>query len=105
MQNSTHKDYAARIRNLPLLDGTTPVEDELKERIQEATGQKVVGVSVCWDFQEHEEELLDLLQSQLVEKELELHPMPEREEEPEDCRNMPKPLRWQRVDRQGVSAK
>ncbi|CAJ1393237.1 unnamed protein product [Effrenium voratum] len=84
MQNSTHKDYAARIRNLPLLDGTTPVEDELKERIQEATGQKVVGVSVCWDFQEHEEELLDLLQSQLVEKELELHPMPEREEEPEE---------------------
>ncbi|CAJ1420054.1 unnamed protein product [Effrenium voratum] len=84
MQNSTHKDYAARIRNLPLLDGTTPVEDELKERIQEATGQKVVGVSVCWDFQEHEEELLDLLQSQLVEKELELLPMPQREEEPEE---------------------
>ena len=32
MQNSTHKDYAARIRNLPLMDGTEPVEEELKKR-------------------------------------------------------------------------
>eukprot|EP00439_Symbiodinium_sp_Y106_P036873 s1694_g4.t1 len=84
MTNSTHKDYAARIRNLPLLDGTTPVEEELKKRVEDVTGQKVVGVSVCWDFQEHEEELLDLLQSQLVERELELHPLPKRETEPEE---------------------
>lgn len=69
MQNSTHKDYAARVRNLPLLDGTEPVEEELKKRLEEATGQKVVGVSVCWDFQEHEDELLELIESKLVEKE------------------------------------
>jgi len=84
MTNSTHKDYAARIRNLPLLDGTSPVEEELKTRLEDVTGQKVVGVSVCWDFQEHEEELLDLLQSQLVERDLALHPMPQRETEPEE---------------------
>jgi len=69
MQNSTHKDYAARIRNLPLMDGTEPVEEELKKRLEDATGQKVVGVSVCWDFQEHEDELLELIESKLVEKE------------------------------------
>ena len=40
------QDYAARVRNLPLLDGTEPVEEELKKRLEEATGQKVVGVSV-----------------------------------------------------------
>ena len=58
MVNSTHKDYAARIRNLPMMDGSMPVEEELKKRIEDATGQKVVGVSVCWDFQEHEAGLL-----------------------------------------------
>ena len=26
--------------------------------LEEATGQKVVGVSVCWDFQDYEDELL-----------------------------------------------
>eukprot|EP00438_Fugacium_kawagutii_P030544 Skav235993 [mRNA] locus=scaffold348:204099:221219:+ [translate_table: standard] len=100
MQNSTHKvrdqDYAARIRNLPLMDGTEPVEDELKKRdsedaswgLEEATGQKVVGVSVCWDFQEHEDELLELIESKLVEKEEKLHPVPvstEDQPEPESC--------------------
>ncbi|CAE7843321.1 unnamed protein product [Symbiodinium microadriaticum] len=84
MTNSTHKDYAARIRNLPMMDGTAPVEEELKKRLEDATGQKIVGVSVCWDFQEHEEELLDLLQSQLVEREQELHPAAKREVEPEE---------------------
>ncbi|CAK9095756.1 unnamed protein product, partial [Durusdinium trenchii] len=90
MQNSTHKDYAARIRNLPLMDGTQPVEEELKKRLEEATGQKVVGVSVCWDFQEHEDELLEalrerleLIESKLVEKEEKLHPMPEDPDQPE----------------------
>ncbi len=42
------QDYAARIRNLPLMDGTEPVEEEIKKRLEDATGQKVVGVSVPW---------------------------------------------------------
>ena len=83
MQNSTHKDYAARVRNLPLMDGTEPVEEELKKRIEDTTGQKVVGVSVCWDFQEHEDELMELIESKLVEKEEMLHPSASQEEHPE----------------------
>ena len=35
---------------------------------------QVVGVSVCWDFQEHEDELMELIESKLVEKEERLHP-------------------------------
>ena len=66
--NSTHKDFAVRIRNMPLMEGTQSVEEQLKERIEGATGQKVVGVSVCWDFGEHEEDVMELLESQLVEK-------------------------------------
>jgi len=82
--NSTHKDFAARIRNMPLMEGTENVEEQLKERIETATGQKVVGVSVCWDFVEHEEDVMELLESQLVEKDAALHPEPVAEEEPEE---------------------
>ena len=45
MTNSTHKDYAARIRNLPMMDGTAPVEEELKKRLEDATGQKIATAS------------------------------------------------------------
>ena len=37
--HSLREDYAARIRNLPLLEGTEPVEEELKKRLEDATGQ------------------------------------------------------------------
>eukprot|EP00933_Yihiella_yeosuensis_P063762 TRINITY_DN669_c0_g3_i2.p1 TRINITY_DN669_c0_g3~~TRINITY_DN669_c0_g3_i2.p1 ORF type:complete len:1064 (+),score=238.65 TRINITY_DN669_c0_g3_i2:205-3192(+) len=76
LANSTHKDFAARIRNLPIVQGTEPVEEQLKERIQQATGKKVVGVSVCWDFQEHEDDVRDLIESQLVEREEKMMPTP-----------------------------
>lgn len=38
----------------------------MSQGLEEATGQKVVGVSVCWDFQEHEDELLEALRERLV---------------------------------------
>ena len=69
---------------MPLMEGTESVEEQLKERIESATGQKVVGVSVCWDFGEHEEDVMELLESQLVEKDSALHPEPVAEEEPEE---------------------
>ena len=31
---------------------------------------------MCWDFQEHEDELMELIESKLVEKEETLHPAP-----------------------------
>ena len=34
--------------------------------LEEATGQKVVGVSVCWDFQDYEDELLDAWSRQVL---------------------------------------
>jgi len=53
--NDTMKDYALRLSGLPWLDGTVRMEEELKERLQLATGHTVVGVSVCWDYHEHQE--------------------------------------------------
>ena len=60
---------------------------QLEERIESATGQRVVGVSVCWDFGEHEEDVMELLESQLVEKDSALHPEPVAEEEPEELQS------------------
>eukprot|EP00931_Biecheleriopsis_adriatica_P035637 TRINITY_DN20529_c0_g1_i1.p1 TRINITY_DN20529_c0_g1~~TRINITY_DN20529_c0_g1_i1.p1 ORF type:complete len:1001 (-),score=225.18 TRINITY_DN20529_c0_g1_i1:66-2657(-) len=74
--HSTHKDFAARIRNLPLLDGEEDVEVALKKAIEQATEQEVVGVSVCWDFAEHEDDLMGLVESDLREKELAANPPP-----------------------------
>ncbi|CAE7747500.1 smd2 [Symbiodinium sp. CCMP2592] len=53
--NDTMKDYALRLSGLPWLDGTVRMEEELKESLQLATGRTVVGVSVCWDYHEHQE--------------------------------------------------
>ncbi|CAE7266773.1 spin [Symbiodinium microadriaticum] len=53
--NDTMKDYALRLSGLPWLDGTVRMEEELKERLQLTTGHAVVGVSVCWDYHEHQE--------------------------------------------------
>lgn len=66
------------------MEGTENVEEQLKERIESATGQKAVGVSACWDFVDHEEDVMELLESQLVEKDAARHPEPIAEEEPEE---------------------
>merc|ERR550532_1301172 len=56
--HKTMKDFAALIVGLPPLSGSRKLEDELKTKIESATKQKVVGVSVGWDFQEKEEEVM-----------------------------------------------
>eukprot|EP00425_Heterocapsa_triquetra_P037253 CAMPEP_0195066968 /NCGR_PEP_ID=MMETSP0448-20130528/12175_1 /TAXON_ID=66468 /ORGANISM="Heterocapsa triquestra, Strain CCMP 448" /LENGTH=579 /DNA_ID=CAMNT_0040098309 /DNA_START=11 /DNA_END=1750 /DNA_ORIENTATION=- len=54
------KDYVAMIEDLPQMSGTEKVEEQLKNAIAERSGvpaDKIVGVSVAWDFQEKEEEV------------------------------------------------
>jgi hypothetical protein len=46
------------------LHGSTEnVEERLQDRIEKATRQKVVGVSVSWDSAVHEENVMELLES------------------------------------------
>jgi hypothetical protein len=61
---------------------TRTLKKQLKERIESATGQKAVGVSDCWDFVEHEEDVMELLESLLAEKDAALHPEPIAEVKP-----------------------
>jgi len=50
-QASTMMDYALWLSGLPQ-EGGALVEAELQAFIEEATGRRPVGVSVCWDFSE-----------------------------------------------------
>jgi len=47
---STMGDFAALCVGLPSLKGAEKAEEKLQELFQSATGQSVVGVSICWDF-------------------------------------------------------
>jgi len=50
-KNKTMKDFAALVDGLPELSGAGRVEDTLKEAIQGATNQSMVGVSIAWNYQ------------------------------------------------------
>jgi len=65
----TYKDFTARVLNLPLVKGSQPVEKDIKEAVERATGEEVVGVSVCWDFKEHAAELFEALDADLEMRE------------------------------------
>lgn len=48
-------DFAAMCEGLPVLSGGEACEKDLKQQIEAATGEKVVGVSICWDYKEQED--------------------------------------------------
>jgi len=48
--NVTMSDFAAVLRGLPQIKGTEQVETLIKNSIEKATGERVVGVSVAWDY-------------------------------------------------------
>jgi len=61
-ENKTMKDFAAFIEGLPEQQGDSRAEEDLKAALEEGTGQRLEGVSICWDFQENE----DLVQKSLA---------------------------------------
>lgn len=48
--STTMKDYACYVRGLPSFSGEENVEANLKEYLEEKTGQKLVGVSCAWNM-------------------------------------------------------
>jgi hypothetical protein len=73
--HTTQSDYAALVTMTPktpsdstppgvlALTGDKKLEDSLKTCIAEATGEPLVGVSVCWDFHHHEHEVRKALEA------------------------------------------
>jgi len=68
-KTSTHKDFCARIWNLPTMDGTELVEQEIKRAVADVVGDTVIGVSVCWDFAEQADVIQSALEKNLSEVE------------------------------------
>jgi len=62
---TTMTDFAVMLEGLPTMKGTDRPEEELKKCIQDATGEKVVGVSVCWDYLAKEEEVADAIEREV----------------------------------------
>mmetsp|Transcript_6233 Transcript_6233/g.16672 ORF Transcript_6233/g.16672 Transcript_6233/m.16672 type:complete len:944 (-) Transcript_6233:116-2947(-) len=68
-ENKTMKDFAAMATGLPPLDGTAFVEETMKKAVADATGQKVVGVSVAWDYGDESELVQSALERELRRQE------------------------------------
>jgi len=68
-QQTTHKDFCARCTGIPALTGDVKVEEELKSQIASTLQKEVVNVSVCWDYEDVEAELLQVLEQDLSERE------------------------------------
>jgi len=69
IRETTHKDFCARVTGLPPIGGEQLAEKELKEHLELATGQKVVGVSICWDFHLQDFMLNTFIEQELVRRE------------------------------------
>jgi hypothetical protein len=64
----SHKDFCAKITGLPCFSGKKRVEDELREVMQKGTEEKVVGVSICWDFDGKEDNLMKIIDSDIEDQ-------------------------------------
>lgn len=69
--NKTMRDYVATLSNIPSYTGQDRPEEELKAIVEEATGKKVVGVSVAWNYKAKEEEINWLIEQDLTKREQE----------------------------------
>jgi len=69
LQQLSYKDFAAKCYNVPDMQGSVYIEEELREAVAKATGRPVVGVSVCWDFHAIEADVMGALAEDLAERE------------------------------------
>jgi len=64
-QTTTMKDFAAMLVGVEGIPACRRLEEELKEGVQQATGQRVIGVSVGWNHAEDLEEVQKALRKDL----------------------------------------
>lgn len=58
-EQSTMTDFAALLEGLPPMSGSEKAEDVIAAAVREQTGQKVIGVSIAWDFKDSEEQVVE----------------------------------------------
>merc|ERR1719424_2017340 len=62
------KDYCAYISGIPIFHGSEMAEERVKQVIEAATGEKVVGVSVAWNFRDCSDKVRKTIEADLVEQ-------------------------------------
>jgi hypothetical protein len=73
-QHDTLKDFTACCEGLPLIQGTEPLEDQLKVWFETKVSRPIVGVSVCWDYWDNREAVMAAIEQDLEELELGSNP-------------------------------
>jgi len=63
----THKDFCAKVAGIPQLSGKDRVEEELRDLFEKETQHKVLGVSICWNFEEKEDLLMKVIDNDTEE--------------------------------------
>jgi hypothetical protein len=63
--DTSMNDFAAILEGLPRFTGDRPVEEQLKKFMEESTGEKIVGVSVCWDYKQVEDDVQEAIDKEV----------------------------------------
>jgi len=65
--NKTMKDFVVMLQGIPPVKGSELVEENLQTCIEQACGDRPVGVSVGWDFEDKSPLIMGLLEKDMVE--------------------------------------
>jgi len=66
---TSHKDFSAVLGGIPIIQGSDHAEKELQNVIEDLTGETVLGVSICWDYVDHQDKLMSILEHELTDRE------------------------------------
>jgi len=86
---TTMKKFALELKGLPPLHGLPHVEADIQRAVQSATGQNIVGVSVCWNYVQDEDAIMKAVKEDQDERAMQVgSPRKPRWEVPEPTANM-----------------
>jgi hypothetical protein len=71
--STTMKDFCAYLTRLPKFHGSELAEERIKQVVEAATGEKVIGVSICWDYAKDEEKITKSIEYEMNKGEEEAH--------------------------------
>lgn len=77
-REKTMMKFALELTGLPDLPGSKDVEGELKKAVEDATKQKVIGVSIAWRYNEEADQINQAIQDDLVARQFTLTPRAQR---------------------------
>mmetsp|Transcript_110251 Transcript_110251/g.235457 ORF Transcript_110251/g.235457 Transcript_110251/m.235457 type:complete len:991 (-) Transcript_110251:99-3071(-) len=74
------RDFAVLCTGLPTLTGAEKVEEQIAQAVKEASGETVIGVSVCWDFRTVAEDVNNAIDKEDTKRREVVQPIAAKEE-------------------------